>query len=103
MKEKIIEILESHENRLWADLEFEKKIQLFTLEVIAGEILELFKSEVGRFEPYRTWIEEDKTDSASGYPDAQELNMKAVRCDCRHCQPDLWKKDDRDIWINISP
>ncbi len=34
---------------------------------------------------------------------AQELNMKAVRCDCRHCQPDLWEKDDRDIWINISP
>ena len=78
MKEKIIEIMKSHAT-IYREVVLVNKCEW---KDVAEEILELFKNKQAN---------------------AQELNMKAVRCDCRHCQPELWEKDDRDIWINISP
>jgi hypothetical protein len=77
MKDKIIKIMVKNKKKLmaagWDGRRWEE-----SYEEVAEEIAELYKS-------------------------AEELNMKAVRCDCRHCQPEKWEKDDRDVWINISP
>ncbi len=99
MKDKIIEIL--YKNGIAnGDYRYYKARHA---EKAADEILELFHD----CEDYRA------TDSVCGHdecfrcgkvlerPSAQELNMKVVRCACRHCQPDNWEEDDRGFWIRI--
>ena len=67
------------------------------IEIAIKEIEKIFKKQNPGL--YTDWAGLDPVK----WGNAQELNMEAVRCECRYCQPDKWKLDDRDIWINISP
>lgn len=77
------------------------------IEIAINQIEKLFKKQNPGL--YTDWAGLDpvKWDGYDPYADtilgedAQELNMSAVRCDCRHCQPEKWEKDDRGIWIRI--
>jgi hypothetical protein len=76
------------------------------IEIAIKQIEKIFKKQ--NPELYTDWagLDSKKWPGLGYYPDgevvnAQELNMEAVKCDCRYCEPDNWEEDDRGFWTRI--